>query len=130
MKEFFTDNQKFIELVENDVNVVRTGREVMYVTDANAIKIEAIAKTAGIDDYSICSYNPRRVMCSFNLYREKDRYHGNVWVEYRAIARDENQVRELAEEAGYDIDGMVIEIDQFDAKDQLGRPYSAKIWSE
>lgn len=46
---------------------------------------------------------------------------------YYAIASDENQVRELAENAGIILDGLAIELDRKNVRDQLGRPYKASI---
>lgn len=46
---------------------------------------------------------------------------------YHAIARDEEQVRELAEDAGIDLNGLTIELQRTNARDELGYPYSARI---
>lgn len=46
---------------------------------------------------------------------------------YHAIAESEDQVRELAQEAGYDIEGCEIEMIRTDVRDQLRRPYSPRI---
>lgn len=66
-------------------------------------------------------------MNSYNIYDENDRYNGIVNVMYHAIARDEEQVRELASEAGYDLSGLTIELERTNVKDELRRPYPAKI---
>nr|DAI68443.1 MAG TPA: hypothetical protein [Caudoviricetes sp.] len=63
------------------------------------------------------------IMNSYNLYQE-DNYS---CVLYHAIAEDEEQVKELAKEAGIDITGLSIDLERKNVKDQLGRPYSAKI---
>ena len=39
----------------------------------------------------------------------------------------EDQVMELAKEAGIDMDGLSIELERSNVKDQLGRPLSARI---
>ena len=46
---------------------------------------------------------------------------------YHAIARDEEQVRELAEDAGIDLNGLTIELQRANVRDELGHPYSARI---
>ena len=46
---------------------------------------------------------------------------------YHAIARDEDQVRELAEEASIDISGLTIDLERVNVKNELGRPYPARI---
>lgn len=46
---------------------------------------------------------------------------------YHAIARDEEQVGELAEEAGIDLNGLTIELQRTNVMDELWRPYSAMI---
>lgn len=46
---------------------------------------------------------------------------------YYAVAYDEDHVKELAEEAGYDIEDMVIELERTNVKDQLGWPCSPRI---
>lgn len=66
-------------------------------------------------------------MNSYNIYDENDRHQGIVNVMYHAIAHDEKQVRELASEAGYDLAGLTIDIERENVKDELRRPYSAKI---
>lgn len=46
---------------------------------------------------------------------------------FHAIAESEEQVRELAAQAGYDIEGMNIELERMNVRDELGREYTAKI---
>lgn len=46
---------------------------------------------------------------------------------FHAIAESEEQVRELAAQAGYDIEGMDIELERMNVRDELGREYIAKI---
>lgn len=62
-------------------------------------------------------------MNSYNIFDEKN--SGTIL--YHAIARDEEQVRELAEEAGINIEGLTINLERTNVKDQLGRPYKANI---
>ncbi len=62
-------------------------------------------------------------MNSYNIYEEK---HSST-ILYHAIARDEDQVIELAKEAGIDMDGLSIGLEQSNVKDQLGKPLPAKI---
>ena len=40
---------------------------------------------------------------------------------------DEEQVKELAEQSGIDISELTIELERINVKDELGRPYSARI---
>lgn len=46
---------------------------------------------------------------------------------FHAIAESEEQVRELAAQAGYDIEGMDIELERMNVRDELGREYTARI---
>lgn len=46
---------------------------------------------------------------------------------FHAIAESEEQVRELAAQAGYDIEGMDIELERMNVRDELGREYAARI---
>lgn len=58
-----------------------------------------------------------------NTYNVEER--GCVY--FHAIAESEEQVRELAAQAGYDIEGMDIELERMNVRDELGREYAAKI---
>lgn len=62
-------------------------------------------------------------MNSYNIFEEEN----YSTILYHAIARDEEQVKELAEDAGIDISGLTIELIRTNVTDQLGRPYSARI---
>lgn len=62
-------------------------------------------------------------MNSYNIYEEN---HYET-VLYHAIACDEDHVRELAEEAGINLEGLTIDLERSNVKDQMGRPYSAII---
>lgn len=62
-------------------------------------------------------------MNSYNIYEEKN----YSTILYHAIARDVEQVKELAEEAGIEIEGLTIDLGKENVKDQLGRPFSARI---
>ena len=64
-------------------------------------------------------------MNSYNIYEEKN----YSVILYHAIARDVEQVKELASEAGIELEGLTIELERENVKDQLGRPYSARIES-
>lgn len=46
---------------------------------------------------------------------------------YHAIAESEEQAVELAQGAGFDIEGMEIELERMNVRDELGRPYSPRI---
>jgi hypothetical protein len=52
-------------------------------------------------------------MNAYNIYDEN---HYET-ILYHAIARDEEQVRELAEEAGIDIEGLTIDLERTNVKD-------------
>lgn len=56
-------------------------------------------------------------------------HDADVWscIIYYAIAKDEDQVRELAEKAGFDIEGCEIELVRTDVRDELRRPVAPKI---
>lgn len=60
-------------------------------------------------------------MNSYNIYEEE--HYGTIL--YHAVAEDEEQVRELAQEAGIDISGMIIDLERKNIKDELGRPIRA-----
>lgn len=60
---------------------------------------------------------------SYNIYDPKN----YVCVLWRALASDENEVRQLAKDAGIDLDGLEIELIRTDVRDQLRRPYSPRI---
>lgn len=62
-------------------------------------------------------------MNSYNIFDEE---HIDT-ILYHAIARDEDQVRELAEEASIDISGLTIDLERVNVKNELGRPYPARI---
>lgn len=62
-------------------------------------------------------------MNSYNIYDEE--HYSTIL--YHAIARDEEHVRELAEEAGINLEGLTIDLERNNVKDELGRPYSARI---
>ena len=49
------------------------------------------------------------------------------FVFYHAIAESEEQAVELAQGAGFDIEGMEIELERMNVRDELGSPYSPKI---
>lgn len=46
---------------------------------------------------------------------------------YHAIAENEQQVVELAKEAGFDIEGLEIELERTDVRNELGQPYKPRI---
>lgn len=62
-------------------------------------------------------------MNSYNIYDEE--HYSTIL--YHAIARDEEHVRELAEEASIDISGLTIDLERVNVKNELGRPYPARI---
>lgn len=62
-------------------------------------------------------------MNSYNIF-EKEHYSTIL---YHAIARDEEQVKELAQEAGISLDGLTVELERENVKDEMGRPYAARI---
>lgn len=46
---------------------------------------------------------------------------------YHAIAQSEEQAIQLANEAGYNIEGMEIELERMNVRDEMGREYQPKI---
>ena len=62
-------------------------------------------------------------MNSYNIFDEK--HYSTIL--YHAIANDEDQVKTLAKEANISLEGLTIELERNNIKDELGRPYSAKI---
>lgn len=59
-------------------------------------------------------------MNTYNIYDEKE----YSTILYHSVAESEEQVRELADQAGYDLSGLTIELERANVKDQLGRPYN------
>lgn len=59
-------------------------------------------------------------MNSYNIFDEKE----YSTILYHSVAESEEQVRELADQAGYDLSGLTIELERANVKDQLGRPYN------
>lgn len=64
-------------------------------------------------------------MNSYNIYEEEN----YSTILYHAIARNVEQIEYLAEEAGIDLEGLTIDLERENVKDQLGRPFSARIES-
>lgn len=62
-------------------------------------------------------------MNTYNVFDEEN----YSTILYHAIARDEEHVRELASEAGINIDGLTIELEQKNVRDELGRNYKPSI---
>ena len=60
---------------------------------------------------------------SYNIYEEE---HSET-ILYHAVAHNEAEVRELAADKGFDIEGMTIELDKPDVRTQLGRPFEPYI---
>lgn len=58
-------------------------------------------------------------MNSYNIFDEKE----YSTILYHSVAESEEQVRELADQAGYDLSGLTIELERTNVKDQLGKPY-------
>lgn len=46
---------------------------------------------------------------------------------YHAVAENEEQVRNMAEEEGINLEGLIIELERINVRDELGRPYSPRI---
>lgn len=61
-----------------------------------------------------------------NSYNLIDKNHCDC-VLYHVIAMSEEQVIELAEQSGIDLTDVIIELERSNVKDQLGRPYTARI---
>lgn len=64
-----------------------------------------------------------RTVNFYVIYREETRINGGVSAEFTAIAENEKQVHEMAEEQGIDLDDYTIECTREDVRDQLRRPY-------
>jgi hypothetical protein len=46
---------------------------------------------------------------------------------YHAIAMSEEHAIQLAQEKGFDIEGMEIELERMNVRDELGKPYEPNI---
>lgn len=64
-------------------------------------------------------------MNSYNLFDPAE----PATIQYRALATSEQHVRQLAHDSLIDIDGMVIELDRTDVRNEIGNPYSPSIKS-
>ena len=62
-------------------------------------------------------------MNSYNLFNSEN----PSTVIYHAIAEDEEQIKELANEAGFNIESLDIEIERENVKDEMGRPLKPSI---
>lgn len=60
---------------------------------------------------------------SYNIYDEN--YSSTIL--YHAVATDEDEVRELAEAKGYELEGLTIDLVRRNVKDELGRPFAPYI---
>ena len=61
-----------------------------------------------------------------NAYNIFDENHYET-ILYHAVAKDEDQVKELAKEKGIDLEGLEIELERTNVKDQLGREFNPYI---
>lgn len=61
-----------------------------------------------------------------NAYNIFDKNHYDT-ILYHAVAKDEDQVKELANEKGIDLEGLEIELERKNVKDQLGRDFNPYI---
>lgn len=61
-----------------------------------------------------------------NAYNIFDENHYET-ILYHAVAKDEDQVKELAKEKGIDLEGLEIELERTNVKDQLGRDFNPYI---
>lgn len=57
-------------------------------------------------------------MNSYNIFDENE----YQTILYHAIARDEDHVRELAGQSGINLDGLTIDLERSNVRDELGRP--------
>lgn len=57
-------------------------------------------------------------MNAYNIFDEEE----YSTILFHSIARDEDHVRELAEESGISLDGLTIELERSNVRDELGRP--------
>ena len=62
-------------------------------------------------------------MNTYNIYSEEE----PICVLYHAVARDEEQVKELAKAEGINIEGLVIDLERTNVKNELGRDYAPTI---
>lgn len=61
-----------------------------------------------------------------NAYNIFDENHYET-ILYHAVAKDEDQVKELAKEKGIYLEGLEIELERTNVKDQLGRDFNPYI---
>ena len=63
-------------------------------------------------------------MNAYNIFNEEE----YSTILFHAIARDEDHVRELAEQSGISLDGLTIELERSNVRDELGRPAKPAIF--
>lgn len=63
------------------------------------------------------------IMNTYNIFEQEN----ESTILFHAIAKDKAQVKELAEEAGFDIEGMTIELIRTNVKNEMGRYYQPSI---
>ena len=61
---------------------------------------------------------------SYNIFDEAE----PSCILYHALAENEDQVKQLAEDEYIDISGLTIELERRDVRNQLGKPYYPMIW--
>lgn len=62
---------------------------------------------------------------NFTYWPEDKNFAGTVM--YHALAESKERAIELAKEAGYDIEGLEVELEREDVRDMLHRPYPESI---
>lgn len=62
-------------------------------------------------------------MNTYNIFDEEN----YSTILYHVVAESESQVMELAEESGISLEGLTIELERINVKDEMGRPYSPRI---
>lgn len=63
-------------------------------------------------------------MNSYNIFSKEN----PATILYHSIAEDKEHVEKLAKELNINIEGLTIDLERENVKDQLGRPYSAFIF--
>jgi len=58
-------------------------------------------------------------MNTYNIFNKNE----PATILYYVVAEDENQLRKLAEESKINLEGLMIEIERVDVRNELGKPY-------
>lgn len=65
-----------------------------------------------------------------SYYAYSEEFKGDRTAMYGGYAQSEERFVELCEEAGYNLDGLEVELGHQNVKDEMGRPFGEKVWKD